>query len=80
MCILTQINEHLFAFITYFHFYKTSAMFCMIYSFYLKRTILITFNGEENTCLLTRTLSGQEIMGMLNFLNIYRDIWLKGIL
>ena len=52
-------------------------MFCMIYSFYLKRTILITFNGEENTCLLTRTLPGQEIMGMLKLFKYLQGYLVK---
>ena len=46
---LTQIKDHFSTFIKYFHFYKAGFKFCMFFSVFLKRKILITFHVEENT-------------------------------
>ena len=47
LIILTQINEHLSNVYEVFHFYKTRVIFCMIFSFFEKKKILIT--AEEST-------------------------------
>ena len=46
---LTQINETTYK---YFHFYKTRVIFCMTFSFFLKRKILITFNAKRRPDIL----------------------------